>query len=142
ERGGGRSGPGPGGRGACEGRAGSRSRGPGAPDCSVQTPTGRRAALMGDTDVSEETQRAAVECVVWAREKCSAERETASLTEREFEKKHGPTWHCIVGKFGSFVSPETKHFIFLRCGVNDLLFKAGESYGLLFRVACACKIAQ
>lgn len=46
---------------------------------------------------------------------------------QEFEKMYSPTWHCVVGrKFGSYVSHETKHFIFfLVRGLNVLLFKAG-----------------
>lgn len=31
----------------------------------------------------------------------------------EFDKKYHPTWHCIVGRnFGSYVTHETKHFIY------------------------------
>ncbi|KAF2976244.1 hypothetical protein EK904_002679 [Melospiza melodia maxima] len=42
----------------------------------------------------------------------------------EFDKKYNPTWHCIVGRnFGSYVTHETKHFIYFYLGqVAILLF--------------------
>ncbi|KAL8199196.1 UNVERIFIED_CONTAM: Dynein light chain 1, cytoplasmic [Gekko kuhli] len=45
----------------------------------------------------------------------------------EFDKKYNPTWHCIVGRnFGSYVTHETKHFIYFYLGqVAILLFKSG-----------------
>ena len=38
-----------------------------------------------------------------------------------------PTWHCIVGRnFGSYVTHETKHFIYFYLGqIAVLLFKSG-----------------
>merc|ERR1712228_1117034 len=48
-------------------------------------------------------------------------------TKKEFDKKYNPTWHCIVGRnFGSYVTHETKHFIYFYLGqVAILLFKSG-----------------
>lgn len=58
---------------------------------------------------------------------------------QEFDKKYNPTWHCIVGRnFGSYVTHETKHFIYFYLGqVAILLFKSGwkffwELWGLFF----------
>lgn len=47
--------------------------------------------------------------------------------KKEFDKKYGPTWHCVVGRnFGSYVTHETKHFIYFYLGqVAILLFKSG-----------------
>ncbi|KAM0525230.1 hypothetical protein ACHAPS_004596 [Verticillium nonalfalfae] len=48
------------------------------------------------------------------------------LTIRDqFDERKGPTWHCIVGRnFGSFVTHETKHFIYFYLGhCAILLFK-------------------
>lgn len=47
--------------------------------------------------------------------------------KKEFDKKYGPTFHCIVGRnFGSYVTHETKHFIYFYLGqVAVLLFKSG-----------------
>jgi hypothetical protein len=47
------------------------------------------------------------------------------LTTPQFDERKGPTWHCIVGRnFGSFVTHETKHFIYFYLGhCAILLFK-------------------
>ncbi|EGW10588.1 Dynein light chain 1, cytoplasmic [Cricetulus griseus] len=49
------------------------------------------------------------------------------VLSQEFDKKYNPTWHCIVGRnFGSYVTHETKHFIYFYLGqVAILLFKSG-----------------
>jgi hypothetical protein len=49
------------------------------------------------------------------------------ILPKEFDKKYSPTWHCIVGRnFGSYVTHETKHFIYFYLGqVAVLLFKSG-----------------
>jgi dynein light chain LC8-type len=45
------------------------------------------------------------------------EKDIASFIRREFEAKYNPTWHCIVGRnFGSFITHETKHFIYFYTG--------------------------
>lgn len=53
------------------------------------------------------------------------------LPLQEFDKKYNPTWHCIVGRnFGSYVTHETKHFIYFYLGqVAILLFKSGWDVG-------------
>jgi len=50
-----------------------------------------------------------------------------SLTLPPFPHRYNPTWHCIVGRnFGSYVTHETKHFIYFYLGqVAILLFKSG-----------------
>lgn len=41
----------------------------------------------------------------------------AAYIKKEFDKKHGAKWHCVVGKnFGSFVTHETRGFIYLYRG--------------------------
>ena len=41
----------------------------------------------------------------------------AAFIKKEFDKKHKATWHCIVGRnFGSYVTHETKHFIYFYLG--------------------------
>lgn len=44
-----------------------------------------------------------------------------------FDETWGPHWHCIIGRnFGSFVTHETKNFIFFYLGDKAImLFKAG-----------------
>jgi len=54
------------------------------------------------------------------------EKDIAFHIKKEFDNKHGATWHCIVGaKFGSYVTYEVG-FIYYYVGEKAiLLFKAG-----------------
>lgn len=63
-----------------------------------------------------------------ALEKYNIEKDIAAFIKKEFDKKYNPTWHCIVGRnFGSYVTHETKHFIYFYLGqVAVLLFKSGQ----------------
>lgn len=60
-------------------------------------------------------------------DKWTVEKDIAAYIKKEFDSRHGPTWHCIVGtKFGSYVTHETKHFIYFYLdSVAVLLFKSG-----------------
>lgn len=62
-----------------------------------------------------------------ALEKFNIEKDIAAYIKKEFDKKYNPTWHVIVGRnFGSYVTHETKHFIYFYLGqVAVLLFKSG-----------------
>lgn len=55
------------------------------------------------------------------------ERDRAQHIKKEFDRKYGNTWHCIVGReFGSYTSHESKNFIYFSIGeISVLLFKAG-----------------
>ncbi|CAD7677930.1 unnamed protein product [Nyctereutes procyonoides] len=58
-----------------------------------------------------------VECATQALEKYNIEKDIAAHIKKEFDKKYNPTWHCIVGRnFGSYVTHETKHFIYFYLG--------------------------
>ena len=76
--------------------------------------------------MSEEMQQDSVECATQALEKYNIEKDIAAHIKKEFDKKYNPTWHCIVGRnFGSYVTHETKHFIYFYLGqVAILLFKS------------------
>ncbi|RHZ51535.1 dynein light chain DYN2 [Aspergillus thermomutatus] len=67
-------------------------------------------------DMTEEMQQEAVEVATEAMEKYHIEK---------FDSRKGATWHCVVGRnFGSFVTHETKHFIYFYLGhCAILLFK-------------------
>ncbi|XP_021548471.1 dynein light chain 1, cytoplasmic-like [Neomonachus schauinslandi] len=93
--------------------------------CSWLT-TCHRKAVIKNADMSEMRQDS-VECATQALEKCNVEKDTAAQIKKEFDKKYNPTWHCIVGRhFGSYVTHETKHFIYFCLGqVAILLFKSG-----------------
>lgn len=86
-----------------------------------------RSAIVKNADMSEDMQQDAVDTAVQAMEKFSIEREIAAFIKKEFDRKYSPTWHCIVGRnFGSYVTHETKHFIYFYLGqVAILLFKSG-----------------
>jgi dynein light chain LC8-type len=60
-------------------------------------------------------------------EKYSVEKDIAENIKKEFDKKHGATWHCIVGRnFGSYVTHETNHFVYFYLDQKAvLLFKSG-----------------
>jgi dynein light chain LC8-type len=86
-----------------------------------------RKAVIKNADMTEEMQQDAVEVATQAMEKYNIEKDIAAFIKREFDKKYNPTWHCIVGRnFGSYVTHETKHFIYFYLGqIAILLFKSG-----------------
>lgn len=47
--------------------------------------------------------------------------------KEEFDSRWGPHWHVIIGRnFGSFVTHESKHFIYFYLGDKAIMmFKAG-----------------
>ena len=58
-----------------------------------------------NADMAEDMQQEAVECAVRAFEKYTVEKDIAAFMKKEFDKKYGSTWHCIVGRnFGSYVT--------------------------------------
>ncbi|KAL1511850.1 hypothetical protein AB1Y20_005135 [Prymnesium parvum] len=86
-----------------------------------------RKAVIKNADMSEDMQQDAIDCATQALEKYNIEKDIAAFVKKEFDKKYNPTWHCIVGRnFGSYVTHETKHFIYFYLGqVAILLFKSG-----------------
>ncbi|CAD6190297.1 unnamed protein product [Caenorhabditis auriculariae] len=86
-----------------------------------------RKAVIKNADMSEDMQQDAIDCATQALEKYNIEKDIAAYIKKEFDKKYNPTWHCIVGRnFGSYVTHETKHFIYFYLGqVAILLFKSG-----------------
>ncbi|ORX50154.1 dynein light chain 1, cytoplasmic [Hesseltinella vesiculosa] len=62
-------------------------------------------AVIKSVDMSDEMQQEAVDVTTQALEKYEIEKDIAAHIKREFDKKYGPTWHCVVGRhFGSFVT--------------------------------------
>ncbi|XP_060197753.1 uncharacterized protein LOC132626780 [Lycium barbarum] len=78
-------------------------------------------------DMKPDVQKEAVDIAIAAFEKHSVEKDVAEAIKKEFDKKYGPTWHCIVGKnFGSYVTHETNHFVYFYLDSKAvLLFKSG-----------------
>ncbi|EEB06619.2 dynein light chain Dlc2 [Schizosaccharomyces japonicus yFS275] len=88
---------------------------------------GNLTAVIKSVDMSEEMQQDAVRTALQAIEKFPVEKDIATFIKREFDKRYSPTWHCIVGRnFGSFVTHESRHFIYFYLGnIAFLLFKSG-----------------
>ncbi|XP_033629315.1 dynein light chain 2, cytoplasmic-like [Asterias rubens] len=86
-----------------------------------------KKAVIKNADMSEDMQEDVVQFAAQAMEKYTVEKDIAALIKKEFDRKYNPTWHCIVGRnFGSYVTHETKHFIYFYYGqVAVLLFKSG-----------------
>jgi dynein light chain LC8-type len=86
-----------------------------------------KKVIIKNADMEEEMQKEAVDCATKAMEQFSIEKDIAAYIKKEFDNKYGPTWHCIVGRnFGSYVTHETKHFIYFYLGqLAILLFKSG-----------------
>ena len=95
-----------------------------ASPCSLVTMCDRKAEIK-NADMSKEMQQDSVECATQALERYNIEKDIAAHVKKDFDKKYNPTWHCILGRnFGSYVTRETKHFIYL-AQVAILLFKSG-----------------
>eukprot|EP00413_Alexandrium_margalefii_P015305 CAMPEP_0204531724 /NCGR_PEP_ID=MMETSP0661-20131031/11325_1 /ASSEMBLY_ACC=CAM_ASM_000606 /TAXON_ID=109239 /ORGANISM="Alexandrium margalefi, Strain AMGDE01CS-322" /LENGTH=144 /DNA_ID=CAMNT_0051537897 /DNA_START=57 /DNA_END=489 /DNA_ORIENTATION=+ len=90
-----------------------------------------RKAVIKNADMAEDMQQDAIDCATQALEKYNIEKDIAAFIKKEFDKKYNPTWHAIVGRnFGSYVTHETKHFIYFYLGqVAILLFKSAEAAG-------------
>ncbi|KAI0819619.1 dynein light chain type 1-domain-containing protein [Trametes gibbosa] len=79
-------------------------------------------AIIKNVDMSEDLQQEAVDVAHAALEKYNIEKDIAAQIKKEFDKRHGPTWHVVVGKnFGSYVTHETKHFIYFYIGTLAVL---------------------
>ena len=57
----------------------------------------RQRALTGPSSTLAFRARPHV-AVLQALEKFTVEKDIAGFIKKEFDKKHGPTWHCIVGR--------------------------------------------
>lgn len=67
-------------------------------------PTGPKA-IIKNVDMSEEMQQESVDIASAALEKYNIEKDIAAQIKKEFDRRHGPTWHVVVGKnFGSYVT--------------------------------------
>ncbi|WVF65318.1 hypothetical protein IAT40_000044 [Kwoniella sp. CBS 6097] len=82
-------------------------------------------AVIKNVDMSEEMQQKAVDVVVASLDHHDQEKDMAMYIKKEFDRLYGTTWHCVVGKnFGSFVTHETKNFIYFYLGpIAILLWK-------------------
>lgn len=84
-------------------------------------------AIIKNVDMSEDMQSTALEVAQAALEKHTVERDVAAHIKKEFDRKFGPTWHCVCGRnFGSYISHESHKFIyFYQNQIAILLYKSG-----------------
>ena len=79
-------------------------------------------AIIKNVDMSDEMQQESVDIASAALEKYNIEKDIAAHIKKEFDRRHGATWHVVVGKnFGSYVTHETKHFIYFYVGSLAIL---------------------
>jgi dynein light chain LC8-type len=65
-------------------------------------------AIIKNVDMSDEMQQESVDVASSALEKYNIEKDIAAHIKKEFDRRHGPTWHVVVGKnFGSYVTHGT-----------------------------------
>jgi dynein light chain LC8-type len=75
---------------------------------SKDTSGGSPKAIIKNVDMSEDMQQEAVDISSAALEKYNIEKDIAAQIKKEFDRRHGPTWHVVVGKnFGSYVTHGT-----------------------------------
>ncbi|KAL8271804.1 hypothetical protein Esti_004276 [Eimeria stiedai] len=84
-----------------------------------------RKFVIRNADMPDDLQQDAVDCANQALERYNIEKDIAAYIKKEFDRKHNPTWQCVVGRnFGSYVTHETHNFIYFYIGqMAVLLFK-------------------
>jgi dynein light chain LC8-type len=109
-------------------------------------------AIIKNVDMSEELQHESVDIASAALEKYNIEKDIAAHIKKEFDRRHGVTWHVVVGKnFGSYVTHGMYSFltsktrleissrVFLRPRpVSDLIYaNRNQTFHLLLhRITC------
>ncbi|GER52171.1 dynein light chain 1 cytoplasmic-like protein [Striga asiatica] len=57
-----------------------------------------KKVIVKSADMNEDMQKEAIDIAVAAFENFNVEKDVAEHIKKMFDKKYGPTWHCIVGK--------------------------------------------
>ncbi|KAF7834517.1 dynein light chain 2, cytoplasmic-like [Senna tora] len=65
---------------------------------AAAAPTPTKKVIIKSADMMPNMQKEAVDIAVNAFEKYNVEKDVAENIKKEFDKRHGPTWHCIVGR--------------------------------------------
>ncbi|KAI7743398.1 hypothetical protein M8C21_014025, partial [Ambrosia artemisiifolia] len=75
-----------------------------APSLSTSVSGSSQKVVIKSADMNDDMQNEAVNIAISAFENCSVEKDVAEQIKKQFDKNHGPTWHCIVGKnFGNYL---------------------------------------
>jgi len=84
------------------------------------TGSGGPKAIIKNVDMSEDMQQESVDIASAALEKYNIEKDIAAQIKKEFDKRHGPTWHVVVGRnFGSYVTHGTP-FIMISSSIGSM----------------------
>jgi len=83
-------------------------------------------AVIKISAMHPDMEQDAVDCAAHAYRTYDDQKAIAQFIKREFDKKHNPLWHVIVGKhFGSFVSHDVKdHVYFFIEDVGFLIWRS------------------
>ncbi|KAJ9181894.1 hypothetical protein P3X46_005940 [Hevea brasiliensis] len=80
---------------------------------SLATAPNPKKIIIKNADMKDDMQKEAVDIAIAAFKKLNVQKDVAEHIKKEFDSRHGPTWHCIVGRnFGSSVTRETNHFVY------------------------------
>ena len=101
--------------------------------------SGHAKAVIKNVDMSEEMQQEAVDVASAALEKYNIEKDIAAQIKKEFDRRHGPTWHVVVGKnFGSYVTHGTSSSSLSSCQYRARAADTRLPATPLPRIAAAC----
>uniref|UniRef100_A0A7N0ZRA6 Dynein light chain n=1 Tax=Kalanchoe fedtschenkoi TaxID=63787 RepID=A0A7N0ZRA6_KALFE len=65
---------------------------------SSDSSAAKKKVVIKSADMLDDMQKEAIDIAVAAFEQHSVEKDVAEFIKKEFDTKHGPTWHCIVGR--------------------------------------------
>ncbi|CAH8454223.1 unnamed protein product [Dicrocoelium dendriticum] len=69
------------------------------------------SAVVENSSMKEEMLEDAVMISSDAMQRFQDHKDIATYVKREFDRKYGKTWHCVVGRdYGSFITHEEGHF--------------------------------
>jgi dynein light chain LC8-type len=95
-------------------------------------------AIIKNVDMTEEMQQESVEIATAALEKYNIEKDIAAQIKKEFDRRHGATWHVVVGKnFGSYVT----HGTYFKTNCVSISSRRGISQPVSFHRSFASSIA-
>nr|CAB3472699.1 unnamed protein product [Digitaria exilis] len=132
----------PGGAAQAALRGSSEDRKPVGLGSPPPTAAAARKIQLKSADMKEDMRQEAFEIARVAFDTHNMEKDIAEYIKKEFDKNHGPTWHCIVGRNfgndllsswkqsliskGSYVTHETNYFVYFYIDSKAvLLFKSG-----------------
>ncbi|CAD6889397.1 unnamed protein product [Tilletia controversa] len=106
--------------------AGVAGLGAGSAGAPPPQPQQQQSAVIKNVDMTEEMQKSVIEIAAAALNQFSVEKDVAAHVKRTLDTQFGPTWHAVVGKnYGSYVTHETRHFIYFYIGpMAFLLWRA------------------